>query len=276
MQRDKSKQRDNTNRSQKSGDNPAAAPPTNGDQQPPAYDPFLVTIVAAWNKRVQSIFDTGRALIKAKKKLPPEEFKEMIEDDRFPFDHKRTGERVIKVAKNRVLATHVSQLPPSWGTLYELTKLPPEELTRMLENGEITPDTERKDVEELFDKLRQESINLANALNMLIRLREEGLTAKILAMYLMKLEEGIEPDEGKDPGRPDLPHISELSSWITKLNEACEQVQAEEEKSDKEMDDDGTEDGDDDENDDDEEPDDADPQREGRRRPPGSEQHQTA
>jgi len=38
----------------------------------------------------------------------------------------RTAQRLMAVAADARLAnpTHVSLLPPSWGTLYELTKLP--------------------------------------------------------------------------------------------------------------------------------------------------------
>jgi hypothetical protein len=57
----------------------------------------------------------------------------------------------MKIAANEVLAnpTHVSHLPPSWGTLYELATLPTEVLEAKIADGTITPDTERKDVARL-------------------------------------------------------------------------------------------------------------------------------
>jgi hypothetical protein len=46
-------------------------------------------------------------------------------------------------------ATHVSLLPPSWGTLYALSKLPLATLKARLADGSITPKLERKDVAKL-------------------------------------------------------------------------------------------------------------------------------
>jgi hypothetical protein len=41
---------------------------------------------------------------------------------------------------------HARLLPPSWMTLYELTKLPEETLRKKIDCGAITPKIERKDV----------------------------------------------------------------------------------------------------------------------------------
>jgi hypothetical protein len=51
----------------------------------------------------------------------------------------------IWIAKHPVLskATHVSCLPPEWGTLYELTKLDDAILERALAEGRIHPDLQR-------------------------------------------------------------------------------------------------------------------------------------
>jgi len=43
-------------------------------------------------------------------------------------------------------ATHVSLLPPHWGTLYELTKLPDDVFAAKLADGSIYPEMQRKDV----------------------------------------------------------------------------------------------------------------------------------
>jgi hypothetical protein len=60
----------------------------------------------------------------------------------------RRAQMLMKVAANKVLANpnHGSHLPPSWRTLYELTKLPLEVLEEKIANGAITPDFERKEV----------------------------------------------------------------------------------------------------------------------------------
>jgi hypothetical protein len=41
---------------------------------------------------------------------------------------------------------HADNLPPSWGTLYELTKLDDQQFSQALASGAINPGMERKDV----------------------------------------------------------------------------------------------------------------------------------
>lgn len=76
------------------------------------------------------------------------------------------GERLIKIAGHSLLSksAHAPTLPPSWFTLYELTKLPSEKLRTLLRDGSITPATERKDVKKWLAKERQKakSTYLAN------------------------------------------------------------------------------------------------------------------
>jgi hypothetical protein len=69
----------------------------------------------------------------------------MIEGE-LPFGAD-VAERLMKVARNPVLSNsdHGRNLPASYQTLYELAKLPDDVLERKIENGEITPRTERKE-----------------------------------------------------------------------------------------------------------------------------------
>ena len=46
----------------------------------------------------------------------------------------------------------MSALPPSWGTLYELAKLPNEVLLTKIEDGAVRPDMERRDVAALLNR----------------------------------------------------------------------------------------------------------------------------
>jgi hypothetical protein len=101
-------------------------------------------INAAWQKSVEGIIEAGMILNEAKAQLTPCEFSAMVKDDlQFTL---RTAQRLLKIAEHPVIATHVSRLPPSWGTLYELAKLPPEVLEAKIEDGTVTPKLERKDV----------------------------------------------------------------------------------------------------------------------------------
>jgi hypothetical protein len=68
----------------------------------------------------------------------------MVERD-LPFKA-RTTQTLMEIASHPILSNtqYVAHLPPSWGTLYELTKLEEPVLLRKIEAGEITPKIERK------------------------------------------------------------------------------------------------------------------------------------
>lgn len=105
---------------------------------------------------VESFLEVGRLLIEAKATLPHGEFMAMVADD-LPFGQS-TANKLMAVASHRFLANweHVPSLPPSWGTLYELSKLPEPVLEAALDNGRITPEMQRKDVRALLpEKPRQ-------------------------------------------------------------------------------------------------------------------------
>ena len=103
-------------------------------------------IAAAWQKGVEAILETGRLLIEAKAALKHGEFKSMVHHE-LPFNP-GTAQRLMAIARHPVIsnAAHAPLLPPSWMTLYELTKLSPETLLPKIEDGSITPKTERRDV----------------------------------------------------------------------------------------------------------------------------------
>jgi len=72
--------------------------------------------------------------------LPHGEFGAMCES-KLPFSD-RTAQRLMAIAEDPRLSnpTHVSYLPSSWGTLYELTKLDDEQWGLALEAGVIRAD----------------------------------------------------------------------------------------------------------------------------------------
>jgi hypothetical protein len=64
----------------------------------------------------------------------------------------------MAVAGHRVLSdsAHVQNLPPAWGTLYELTKIPTPDLLDAIDRGEVRADMERGDVAKLaWESARQ-------------------------------------------------------------------------------------------------------------------------
>jgi N6-adenosine-specific RNA methylase IME4 len=103
-------------------------------------------IIAAWRKSVEGVIEIGRLLKEAKDALGHGPFTEMIERD-LPFKA-RTAQRLMAIAADERLSnpTHVSLLPPHWGTLYELTKLTDDEFEAKIAGGQIHPELERRDV----------------------------------------------------------------------------------------------------------------------------------
>jgi N6-adenosine-specific RNA methylase IME4 len=113
-------------------------------------------IAKAWQSSVDGIFETGKQLIAAKDDLDHGEFSAMIESD-LPFG-RRTAQMLMKVAADRRLtnAKHVSLLPPHWGTLYQLTKLPDDVFRAKIKDGTIHPDMQRNEVAKVAKRQARE------------------------------------------------------------------------------------------------------------------------
>ena len=109
---------------------------------------FSVEIVAAWQNAVSSIIKVGKLLSEAKSQLSDGELTKLYK--KLPFSG-RTAQRLMRIAENSFLAdpTHVSHLPPHWGTLYELSRIPADQLDLMHKYGMLNSELERKDVQAL-------------------------------------------------------------------------------------------------------------------------------
>jgi len=111
-------------------------------------------INAAWQKGVESIIETGRLLIEAKAELEHGRFGKMIEME-LSFGASTAQQLMAIASDNRLTkAEHVQYLPPSWGTLYQLTKLPDDTFEAAIKNEDIHPKMERKDVAALLGKTK--------------------------------------------------------------------------------------------------------------------------
>lgn len=106
-------------------------------------------INGAWQKTTEGILETGALLIDAKADLPHGEFTNMVQLE-LNFSSP-TARMLMAVAAHPVISNryHGNVLPPSWRTLYELTKLPEPLLLEKLQDGTITPKTERREIMEL-------------------------------------------------------------------------------------------------------------------------------
>lgn len=110
---------------------------------------WVERIAKAWRGQLPSIFETGNLLEAAKDELAYGEWGKMIKDE-LPFD-RTTAHRLITIASDEKLrdVAHAQHLPVSWMTLYELTKLTPDQLVAGIKSGAINPRMERKEVKAL-------------------------------------------------------------------------------------------------------------------------------
>lgn len=105
-------------------------------------------ISVSWQKGVESIVEVGTLLIRSKGALKEQRgCWEAMVNLKLPFGP-RTAQRLIAIANHPVLSnpTHGSLLPPSWRTLYELTRFEEPKLITWIHDGTINPKMERKDV----------------------------------------------------------------------------------------------------------------------------------
>jgi N6-adenosine-specific RNA methylase IME4 len=104
------------------------------------------SITAAWRSTLEAVFETGRLLCEAKAVLEYGQWLAMIASD-LPFSA-RTTDRLMAIYRDQRLAdeTHVSFLPTSWGTLYEITRLDDDTFDHLIEIGVINPECERADI----------------------------------------------------------------------------------------------------------------------------------
>jgi hypothetical protein len=107
-------------------------------------------IHAEWRKSVEGILGVGRQLIAAKESCEHGEFLRLFKghenavSEPVPFGVS-SADKLMEIARNEVISNSefVPNLPQSWGTLYELTKLDDETLIAGIKAGEITPETTR-------------------------------------------------------------------------------------------------------------------------------------
>jgi len=116
----------------------------------PKAEQWAAQICTQLGKSVESILEIGRLLEKAKADLVHGEWGRMFTDGLVPFSQ-QTANKLMAIAADLVLSNpaHVRSLPPAWGTLYELSKVPDNTLKNALRDGVITPDMPRRAVQDL-------------------------------------------------------------------------------------------------------------------------------
>lgn len=125
---------------------------------------WAALISAAWRSSVEGIIRTSQLLAAAKANTSALTWRLFVKD--LPFGG-RTAQMLLSIAANSVLcdANHGSCLPPSWRTIYELSKWSPAELNKgmtldcpakdLRADLWITPQSSRKDIQKLRGVIRQ-------------------------------------------------------------------------------------------------------------------------
>jgi len=113
----------------------------------PRADEWADRICRQLGKSVEAIIEVGRLLVAAKAKLPHGEFGRMFHEHMVPFGQ-ATGEQLMAIATHPVISNsdHGQILPPSWRTLYQLTRADHSQLRAAIKDGTVTPDMSRKAV----------------------------------------------------------------------------------------------------------------------------------
>ena len=136
----------------------------------------------------------------------------------------RTAEMLMAIAGHSILSNpkFVSNLPPSWGTLHEMTRISEQKLEKLIKDGTINADIQRSDVEAIADEIWGAGLYkfecMAESLNRLVS-------------FMKKWPDHNERIVAECVGEGDhcMPtaELGKLPGWIEKLHRLC----VEEEKS---------------------------------------------
>jgi len=126
--------------------------------EPQTVEEWREFIVEPWQKAVESIIETGKRLIHAKEKVEHGQWLKIFEGNK-PFSE-RTAERLMAIARHSILSNpaNLPVLPPSWSTLYELSQIPENILSRYIAEGKIYPELiglEAHELKEYEDKVEE-------------------------------------------------------------------------------------------------------------------------
>ena len=111
---------------------------------------YLNYINSSWNKCIEGILQVGFLLNEAKETLYKKGYKPQYKKivNECPFTE-HTVNILIKIYKEPNIRNNRGVLPPSWGTLDALTKLPDDQFTKAVEEGYINPEMIRSDVQKI-------------------------------------------------------------------------------------------------------------------------------
>ncbi len=103
-------------------------------------------IRATMTKSVEAIIETGLELKRCKAELGHGNMEAAAQQAGMSA---RSAQRLMAISGKPQIRHNVSYLPPSWGTLYDLSRLDAPVLEAAIADGRVRPDMTRKDVKQL-------------------------------------------------------------------------------------------------------------------------------
>jgi hypothetical protein len=99
---------------------------------------------------VRTILAVGFDLIEAKKELKGE-FVVMFDNEEVPFGYRKAN-MLMSIARDPRISNveHAKLLPPSWDTIYKLTRLDDGTFADLIEDGTIRPELERNEISKIL------------------------------------------------------------------------------------------------------------------------------
>lgn len=183
-------------------------------------------INSMWRKTAEGFISIGQALIDARAELGPTKYGAMLEE--LEFDD-RKAQMLVRIAKNPLLTKpqHVTLLPASLTTLDTLGRLDQSHLAKAFKKGDVHPNMERADAEELVEMAKPKSK------------KEEAKPAKVERSRVADDAEVVEEEEEDDdppaptakakrnepPKAPVEQALENFDSGIESLHYFCEQLE---------------------------------------------------
>jgi hypothetical protein len=206
-------------------DNAEGIEPLQGANLTQQMDDLVVRFNTAWRQTVESIIESGRILIEAKRKVGHGNWMPFLE--KIKLDNRKAN-YLMEIAEHTVLSNlkHAANLPRCWYTLARMAQFEPSELEELLDKGTIDSQTERNEVEALLAKRDRRGhakfdqiVEALATLNKFVKhwpdlnpVLVEQLSTDLTSAAPKHID--IEDHAGLD----DLPKIS---GWLTKLQQAC-------------------------------------------------------
>src|SRR5258708_34257565 len=111
----------------------------------------------AQREMMDSILKVGRELVKwhayIKENGERVEWIQLYETDELKMT-RMTAFRLMCIANDKRIVTHVLRMPPQCGTLYQITRLDDPTFKRLLKDGTICPSLERNEITSILRKQR--------------------------------------------------------------------------------------------------------------------------